>query len=68
MQGNVKRSVLGCGKCVRVEEDRGCGEVWGEVKERCEESGKMWGRREKVCWGVGGNGGKFVGGWGEVGG
>ena len=25
------------------------GEMWGEVKERCE---KMWGRCEKVSWGV----------------
>ena len=46
--------VLGVGENVR----RGKGKVWGGEK--------MWGRCEKVCWGVGG--GKFVGEWGEVGG
>ena len=46
----VWRSVLGCGgsekscgKCVGVR-----GKVWR--RGRC---GKMWGRCEKVCWGVG---------------
>ena len=42
--------------------------MWGEVKERCEESGKMWGRCEKVCWGVGEGVGSLLGGgekWGD---
>ena len=31
------------GNCVRVEDSRRRGKMWGEVKERCEGSEKMWG-------------------------
>ena len=28
------------------------GQMWGKMKERCGGSEKMWGRCEKVFWGV----------------
>ena len=35
--------------------------MWGEVKEKCGWSEKMWGRCEKVSWGVGEGVGSLLG-------